>query len=91
MPKFAACESQGVPWFKERSIWQDAHTGYIPKPGDIVFFDWSHDGRPQHVGIVERIEGEVVHTIEGNTSDMVARRSYRLDSADLLGYGTPVY
>lgn len=88
-PKFAACTSQGLPWFKERGLWQEA--SYTPKPGDIIFFDWDASGNADHVGIVERVEGEVVHTVEGNTTDMVARRSYRLDSTDIRGFGTPLY
>jgi len=89
IPKFAACQSQGIVWFKDRGLWQER--GYVPAPGDIIFFDWGGDGISDHVGIVEYVEGEVVHTVEGNTSDSVARRSYRLDSNSVCGYGTPVY
>jgi hypothetical protein len=89
IPKFAACQTQGIPWFKERGLWQEP--GYIPAPGDIIFFDWGQDGISDHVGIVEYVEGEVVHTVEGNTSDSVARRSYRLNSRSICGYGTPMY
>lgn len=35
IPKFAACASQGVPWFQERGLWQD--NSYEPRPGDIIF------------------------------------------------------
>ena len=35
IPKFAACASQGVPWFKERGLWQ--YNSYEPRPGDIIF------------------------------------------------------
>lgn len=41
--------------------------------------------------IVERIEDEAVHTIEGNTSNSCARRSYRLDGNVIRGYGTSMY
>jgi cell wall-associated NlpC family hydrolase len=89
IPRFAACQSQGIPWFKDRGIWQEP--GYVPAPGDIIFFDWEQDGNSDHVGIVEYVEGEVVHTVEGNTSNSCARRSYRLDSRNICGYGTPMY
>jgi cell wall-associated NlpC family hydrolase len=89
IPKFAACQSQGIAWFTERGLYQDS--SYIPAPGDIIFFDWEQDGHSDHVGIVEYVEGEVVHTVEGNTSNSVARRSYRLDSPNVQGYGTPMY
>ena len=35
LPKFAACTSQGVPWFQERGQWQD--NTYTPNPGDLIF------------------------------------------------------
>jgi hypothetical protein len=90
IPRFAACQSQGIPWFKERGLWQDAG-GYVPAPGDIIFFDWEQNGHSDHVGIVEYVEGDVAHTVEGNTSNSVARRSYRLDSPNVQGYGCPLY
>ncbi len=88
VPKFAAC-SAGVQWFKSAGLWRDR--GYEPRPGDIVFFDWGGDGGADHVGIVESCDGSTVHTIEGNTSDSCARRSYRVGSPSILGYGTPLY
>lgn len=89
IPKFAACESEGIVWFREQGLWQEP--GYTPAPGDIIFFDWEHDGYSDHVGIVEYVEGDVVHTVEGNTSNSVARRSYGMDSNNICGYGTPMY
>lgn len=88
IPKFAAC-SAGVQWFKSAGLWRDR--GYEPQPGDIVFFDWGGDGGADHVGIVESCDGSTVYTIEGNTSDSCARRNYRVGSASILGYGTPLY
>jgi hypothetical protein len=89
IPKFAACQLQGIPWFKDQGLWQEP--GYVPVPGDIIFFDWQGDGHSDHVGIVEYVEGNRVHTVEGNTSNSVARRSYRLDSREICGFGTPMY
>ena len=45
-------------------------------PGDIVIFDWGDGGITDHIGIVESHTpgSTTVHTIEGNTSDCVARR-----------------
>ena len=38
-PKFAACQSQGVPWFQSRGQW--GARGYENiAPGDAIFFDW---------------------------------------------------
>ena len=89
LPMFASCTDQGIPWFEARGLWQAP--GYIPKPGDVIFFDWDLDGRSEHVGIVEYVEGNYVYTVEGNTGNKVARRSYWLDSVVIMGYGTPLY
>lgn len=54
-------------------------TGAEGKPGDIAFF---HNGtRFSHTGIVEDVSNGEIHTIEGNTSDMVARRSYATNAS----------
>lgn len=57
-----------------------------PQPGDQIFFN-----SYAHTGIVEKIVGSVVHTIEGNTSNQVARRTYTLGSSSIDGYGRPKY
>lgn len=38
------------------------------RPGWIVFFDWKMVGKADHVGIVNRAETGVLHTVEFNTS-----------------------
>ena len=43
------------------------------------------------MGIVTSISGNAVSTIEGNTSNKVARRSYSVASKYIIGYGTPEY
>ena len=61
-----------------------------PKPGDQIFFGTSLDNAT-HTGIVEKVTASKVHTIEGNTSNQVARRSYALSNSRILGYGRPDY
>ena len=61
-----------------------------PLPGDQIFFGVSA-ATAEHTGIVEYVEGGSVHTIEGNTCDMVARRTYSLSYARIIGYGRPAY
>ncbi len=61
-----------------------------PRPGDQIFFGASLDDAT-HTGIVEKVTASKVHTIEGNTSDQVARRSYALTNNRILGYGRPAY
>lgn len=61
-----------------------------PKPGDQIFFGTSLDNST-HTGIVEKVTAQKVYTIEGNTSDQVARRNYALTNSRILGYGRPAY
>lgn len=61
-----------------------------PKPGDVIFFGnrgQSDRGPGRHVGIVDRVENGKVYTIEGNSGNAVARRSYDLNNARITGYG----
>lgn len=89
IPKFVACIN-GVNWFKDRGLWKD--DGYIPKESDIIFFDWEDDGNVDHVGIVIKVENNIVYTVEGNSSDdMCRQQEYSINSNVIYGYGTPVY
>ncbi|MBE6694305.1 MAG: CHAP domain-containing protein [Ruminococcaceae bacterium] len=65
---------------------------YIPKPADIIFFDWDKTGGwSDHIGFVLYTTDTHVYTIEGNTSDNVGLKSYALSDAQVMGYGTPKY
>ena len=61
-----------------------------PKLGDQIFFGTSLDNST-HTGIVESVDKKQVNTIEGNTSNQVARRNYSLTNSRILGYGRPSY
>ena len=61
-----------------------------PKAGDQIFFGTSQ-ANVEHTGIVERVDSKNVYTIEGNTSDMCARRTYALSNPRIVGYGRPAY
>ena len=60
---------------------------YIPKDGDIIFFDWNGDNNPDHVGIVEDVVGTDVVTIEGDRNNCVERKQYELHDGRIVGYG----
>ena len=59
--------------------------------GDIIFLDWESDGLADHVGIVERVEGSVIYTVEGNAGDRCIQNSYTLGATPIYGFGHPVY
>jgi hypothetical protein len=54
--------------------------GAVPQPGDLIV--WG-----EHIGVVESVGADgKVNTIEGNSSDSVARRSYGSDGGGAVGY-----
>lgn len=61
-----------------------------PQPGAQIFFR-SGGVTYGHTGIVEEVKGGIVYTIEGNSADMVARRSYAITDPRIVGYGLPRY
>ena len=90
LPKTASCE-EGRQWFIHHQKYQEKEAGYIPQPGDILYFDYEGEGESHHVGIVEYTENDVVHTIEGNKRDQVMRAHYPLTYGGIMGYGQPDY
>ena len=69
-----------------------------PQPADQIFFYGSTTDVWQHTGLVEKVEGGKVYTIEGNTTGAsgvvyngggVARKSYALNYSRIAGYGRP--
>lgn len=84
IPKFSAV-SDGINWYKDRGLFKT--NDYIPKPGDLLFFDWENDGAPDHVGIVEKVENDYIYTIEGNSGDECHEKFYLIDSNVIYGYG----
>ncbi|MFF4190881.1 CHAP domain-containing protein [Nonomuraea sp. NPDC001831] len=73
-------------WFIKQNAWAQR-----PEPGALVFFDWgggkSYKG-VDHVGIVERVEGKKIHTIEANVDRVWLKRKVR-DTDKVVGYGLP--
>ena len=72
-------------FFKAACAWIER--GRTPEPGDVIFFYRSGD--INHMGIVSRVAGGSVVTIEGNSSDSVAERCYSVSDTSIAGYGRP--
>jgi hypothetical protein len=54
--------------------------GAVPQPGDLIVWD-------EHIGVVEAVGADgTITTIEGNSSDSVARRTYGADGGGAIGY-----
>ncbi len=77
--------------------WCEADS-YIPKSGDLIFFSWT-DPNPtadnteghDHVGIVEFVSDGIIHTIEGNYSGSVRRRTIKVNGKYIRGFGIMKY
>src|SRR5918998_2271085 len=52
---------------------------YTPRPGDLIVWD-------EHIGIVEKVQGGKIHTIEGNSSNKVSKRTYGSNGGGAIGY-----
>lgn len=70
----------------------------VPAPGWIMFYDWQdtsgkadNKGSADHVGIVEKVDGNTITVIEGNYSQSVKRRTIAVDGKYIRGYGVPKY
>ena len=83
--------------FKRLGIWNEDGAS-TPKAGDIITFNWDQDsqqnnGFADHIGIVERVENGLIHTIEGNSGVVgtVKRNIYRIGHGNIRGFATPRY
>lgn len=72
-------------YYKNAGRWSNT-----PMVGSQIFFSYAY-GEVSHTGIVESFDNNTVTTIEGNTSDMVARRVYKIHDSCIYGYGIPKY
>lgn len=81
-------------WVESLTVLQLYHKAevYEPKPGNLIFFDWDHNGLSDHVGLVVELipaEGDKsaqVKTIEGNNGNSVKYFYYDIDDSDIIGY-----
>ena len=73
---------------KERGLYRHWDTGYTPKPGDLIFFDFDMDEDAEHVGIVRGVDPERgwIYTIEGNRYDYVEHFTLTKDDYAIIGY-----
>ena len=68
-------------WAQRTGRATPAGPGVQPNPGDLIV--WGGE----HIGIVESVDPDgSIHTIEGNSSNAVSRRSYGPDGGGATGY-----
>ena len=81
--------------FKKKGIWNE-DGNIIPRPGDIICYNWDdstqpNDGFADHIGIVEKVDGNKITAIEGNFNDAVKRRVINAGWGYIRGYAQPKY
>lgn len=98
IPKSASV-SENMKWYQAREEFETKESGYIPMPGDIIFFT---NGK-SHMGIVIEYDEDSDHVVvvEGNSGSSdttpyhkgsrVKKASYARTAAAISGYGTPAY
>ena len=79
----------GVSWVK-RAYQNVNRITKTPVPGAQIFF-LDKSGELAHTGIVTEVTSTEVKTIEGNTSNMVKEKVYKLNDATIDCYGLPFY
>ena len=81
--------------FQRLGIWNEDGNS-TPSAGDIITFNWDkdtqqNDGWADHIGIVEKVENGIIHTIEGNSNNVVKRNTYHIGHGNIRGFATPRY
>ena len=95
IPTECGCEEM-IKKFKKLGVWIE-NENRTPTPGEIIFYDWQDDGKgdnvgyTDHVGIVEKVEGNNITVIEGNINNSVGRRVIVVNGKNIRGYAAPKY
>lgn len=95
----SASVSESKAWYEARDEFQTKESGYIPMPGDIIYFT----NGMSHMGIVIEYDESTDHVIviDGNSGpssteiyhkgSRVCRHEYTRTMAAISGYATPAY
>jgi hypothetical protein len=68
-------------WAQRTGRFTPAAAGQAPQPGDLIV--WGGE----HVGMVESVDSDgKIHTVEGNSSNMVTRRTHDASGDGATGY-----
>ena len=97
IPVECGCEKM-IQLAKQMGIWKE-RDDYVPKPGDILMYDWQDSGSgddtgfADHTGYVEKVNGTTSFTtIEGNAgSGEVKRIPLKVNQKNIRGFICPKY
>ena len=96
--KYASVPQDVFPWESSSENWAAALAGrglfgtkgsYLPKPGDLIFFDLDGNTYSDHCGVVCQVDAAagMVYTVEGNRTPEVRPFEYSLYDTSIIGYG----
>lgn len=95
IPTECGC-NQMIQLFKKLGCWVE-NDAYVPKLGDIIFYDWDdsgagdNKGNSDHVGIVVSVNDGKIKVVEGNISDAVGYRTIAVNGRYIRGFGCPLF
>ena len=98
MPTECGCERM-IELYKKIGCWIE-NENRTPNVGELVYYDWQdgknyattdNQGWSDHIGIVEKVEGNKITVIEGNYNEVVARRVLEVNGRYIRGYAVPKY
>lgn len=81
---------------KKLGIWQESDN-YIPKPGDVIMYDWQDNGSgnncgvADHTGIVIKCDGQTIEVREGNKNNRLGNRTLKVNGRYIRGFITPEF
>lgn len=81
--------------YRKAGRWEE-WDAFVPRPGDLIMYDWDAQtgectGAPDHVGLVEKVEGKTITVIEGNYENRVQRREICVEYVKTRGFCVPDY
>lgn len=95
IPTECSCQKM-IELCKTKGIWLEDENR-TPIPGDLIFYDWqdngigNNTGWSDHVGIIQKVEGDTIFVIEGNYKDAVGIRKVKVNAKGIRGYAIPRY
>lgn len=93
IPRIGNCAAM-VNWYSQRGRYHRS-SGFEPRTGDLIFFNWSGGSTAKHIGIVTGVSGNNVYTVEGNTGSSngyrVEAKTRRKNASSVIGYARPDY
>lgn len=81
---------------KNAGIWVEKDS-YVPKPGDVIMYDWQDSGHgdgvgvADHTGIVISCDGKTITVREGNKNNSLGDRQIKVNGRYIRGFITPQY